>query len=177
MLITIGGLPGSGTTSVAKLLAEKLQRKRMDAGDIWDEMARERETDVLGLNLIAENDPSIDLELDKKLIEKARINENGIMESRLIGYFCHQEDIPSFKIWLTADSEVRVDRLKGAGRSSEKVTEREASEKKRYLELYSIDIDDLSVYDLVVNTNEITPEEIVELIITKLDESGVGSNA
>lgn len=172
MLITIGGLPGSGTTTVAKQLAAKLERKRMDAGDIWDMMAKERNTDVMGLNLLAEKNPSIDHELDEKLVETARTNENGIMESRLIGYFCHQNDIPSFKIWLSADPEIRIDRLKSAGRSSEKVTEREKSEKKRYLELYSIDIDDLSVYDLVVNTNEVTPEEIVEQILTQFNTEG-----
>lgn len=172
MLITIGGLPGSGTTTVAKLLAKKLNISHMDAGDLWDLMAKEKGTDVLGLNLLAEKDSNIDHELDEKLVETARKSTNAIMESRLIGYFCHNKDIPAFKIWLSADTEIRINRLKKAERSSEKVVVREKSEKKRYLELYNIDIDQLSVYDLVVNTNELTPEKIVEHISSSISTQG-----
>lgn len=164
MIITIGGPPGSGTTTVARLLKEALDYKHINGGDVWDQMAKERNTDVMGLNIIAENDPSIDIELDNRLVEIAQTENNTIIESRLIGYFCHQKEIPSFKIWLTAELETRVSRLKKDARESEKVKEREESEKKRYKELYNIDIDDVSVYDLVVKTDDKLPDVILSII-------------
>lgn len=164
MRITIGGPPGSGTTTIAKLLEQEFNYKRFNGGDIWDQMAEERNTDVMGLNIIAENDPSIDIELDERLVEVAKENENAIIESRLIGYFCHQKEIPAFKIWLTGELETRIKRLQKDARESEKVKEREESEKQRYKELYNIDIDDLSVYDLVVKTDDKLPDAILVII-------------
>ena len=164
MIITIGGPPGSGTTTIARLLKEEFEYKHINGGDVWDQIAKERNTDVMGLNIIAENDPSIDIELDNRLVEIAKTESNTIIESRLIGYFCHQKEIPAFKIWLTADLETRIKRLKKDARESEKVKEREESEKKRYKELYNIDIEDVSVYDLVVKTDDKLPDAILDLI-------------
>ena len=42
MKITISGLPGSGTTTVAKLLAERLGYKLISAGDVFRKLAMER---------------------------------------------------------------------------------------------------------------------------------------
>lgn len=39
--------------------------------------------------------------------------------------------------------------------------ERQASEARRYKAYYGIDIDDLSVYDLVLATDRMTPEEVI----------------
>ncbi|MBU1167515.1 cytidylate kinase family protein [Patescibacteria group bacterium] len=170
MLITIGGLPGSGSSTVGSLLSEKIDRRRIDAGNLWDKMARDYNTDVLGLNKLAENDDSIDHDLDKRMVATAKEQPDIILEGRLIGYFCQKEAIPAFKIWITADQTIRINRLKQDGRETERVKEREASERKRYLSLYNIDIDDHSVYDLVVNANKQTPDKIVGLILDKLSD-------
>ena len=42
---------------------------------------------------------------------------------------------------------------------------RRASEKKRYMELYGVDIKNLSNYDLVVDTTYATPDEVAAVII------------
>jgi len=47
----------------------------------------------------------------------------------------------------------------------ERVKIREESEKRRYREIYGINFEDLSIYDLVVDSNDLTPEEVVECII------------
>ena len=46
----------------------------------------------------------------------------------------------------------------------EKIRARKASENKRYTEKYNVNPDDLSNYDLVVDTTYATPEEICDLI-------------
>jgi cytidylate kinase len=42
---------------------------------------------------------------------------------------------------------------------------REASEKKRYKEYYSLDYTDKKIYDLVIDTTKKTPEQVIEEII------------
>jgi len=48
--------------------------------------------------------------------------------------------------------------------------ERQKSEALRYKKYYDIDISDDSVYDMVVDTSDLTPEQIVDLIVTELKE-------
>ena len=43
--------------------------------------------------------------------------------------------------------------------------ERQASEAKRYMMYYNIDINDMSVYDLVVNTDELDPDGVIDAIL------------
>ena len=42
---------------------------------------------------------------------------------------------------------------------------REESEKKRYMEIYGIDFEDLSIYDKIIQSDSLSPEEIVQEII------------
>ena len=45
MIITIGGLAGTGTTTAAKVLSEKLDVPFVSAGSIFRDMAKERGID------------------------------------------------------------------------------------------------------------------------------------
>lgn len=175
MKITIGGLPGSGTSTIARQIARKLKLQHIDAGDIWDEMAAARNTDVTGLNLLGESDPSIDHELDNRMLGYAKTKDNVILEGRLIGWLSHQNKLDNYKIWLDCPLDTRVQRVKKReGQSLAEIKAdtqtRENSEAKRYKEYYDIDIKDLSIYDLVVDTSSKTPPEIVEFILQKLEQ-------
>ena len=85
-----------------------------------------------------------------------------------------RNDIPAFKIYLYASPEVRMARIGvREGDSFEKAMadtiERQASEAKRYMMYYNIDINDMSVYDLIVNTDDLTPDEVLELILDAIE--------
>ena len=174
MKITIGGLAGSGTSTISRMLSEKIKYNHIDAGQIWDELAAEHNTDVLGLSKIAENDKSIDQELDNKMIEHASSRENIILEGRLIGALCSKNNINSLKIWVDAPVDIRAKRVcqreKGNFQDTKnKIILREKSNKKRYLMYYNIDIDDKSYYDLVINSETKSPNEIVAIILNRLN--------
>lgn len=175
MIITIGGPAGSGTSTVAKILSKKLNYRHIDAGQIWDELAREHNTDVLGLSKIAENDKSIDYELDNKMLNYAKYKDNIILEGRLIGSLCSKNNINSLKIWIEASIDTRTKRVcRREGDDFQKTKNdiilREKSNKKRYLEYYNIDIDDKSYYDLVVNSENKSPDVISELILNRANK-------
>ena len=50
-LITVAGGPGTGTTTLCKLLAKRLGVPHVYAGQIFRDMARERGMDVVQFNL------------------------------------------------------------------------------------------------------------------------------
>ena len=49
------------------------------------------------------------------------------------------------------------------------IREREKSEKKRYMDFYGIDMGDLSIYDVVIDTTSIPPQTVIEKIIEEMD--------
>ena len=176
MRITISGPPGSGKTTACKTLSEKLGLEAVVFGKIFRQMATDRNMSLIEFGELAEKDPSIDEHIDSTIVEIARSNENIILESRLSAYMLTKNSIPAFKIYLNASPDVRVSRVGlREGESLEEATkithEREISEAKRYRMYYGIDIRDLSVYDLVVDTDTLNPDQVIETIMDAIGGS------
>ncbi len=170
MIITISGTPGSGKSTVAKLLAGRLGYKHYSTGDYYRKMAQDRNVSVLELAGMAEKDKTIDKELDdwQKNLGK---QDNFIIDARLGFYF-----IPgSFKVYLDADEKTRAERIFSDRLRKERnitledtisnIRKREISEVKRYKQYYGIDYHDQKNYDLIVDTAELTPKGVVDKIL------------
>ena len=173
MLLTISGLPGSGTTTVATLLAEHYAVDVISAGDVFRGLAKERGMTLAEFGRLAESDPSIDIEIDKRQSDIANSSDNLILEGRLAGQMAKN----ALKIWIKAPLEVRVKRIVGREGSSfevrmQETVEREASEAVRYKEIHSIDINDLSVYDLVVDSSRWDQFVITDMLKKAIDACG-----
>ena len=177
MRITISGPPGSGKTTACSKLSERLGLESVVFGKIFRQLAAEKTLSLGELGAIAEKDPSIDKMIDSRILEIARENEDIILESRLSAYMCARNGIPAFKVYLNASPEVRMSRIgvregETLEEARAKTVDRQRSEAKRYKMYYDIDIEDLSVYDLVVDTDTLDPDQVVERII----EGVSGSN-
>ena len=173
MRITISGPPGSGKTTVCSLLSEELSIDSVVFGKIFREYAAERGLTLSELGAIAEKDPSIDETIDSRIVEIARTHESMIFESRLSAYMLSRNGISAFKVYLDASPKVRVQRIGRRDGESEADAERntldrQTSEAKRYMKYYNIDINDKSIYDLVINTDDLMPEDVVEKIIRSM---------
>lgn len=173
MLLTISGLPGSGTTTVGKLLAEHYAVDIISAGDVFRGLAKERGMTLAEFGRLAESDPSIDIEIDKRQSDIANSSDNLILEGRLAGQMAKN----ALKIWIKAPLEVRVKRIVSREGSSfevrmQETVEREASEAVRYKEIHSIDINDLSVYDLVVDSSRWDQFVITDMLKKAIDACG-----
>jgi predicted cytidylate kinase len=170
MRITISGPPGSGKTTACSKLSEALGLKAVVFGKIFRELAAEKNLSLGELGALAEKDPSIDQMIDSRLVETARSHEDIILESRLSAYMLYRNGIPAFKIYMDASAEVRMARvgLREGQTLEQAVSEtldRQRSEAKRYKMYYDIDIDDLSVYDLVIKTDDLDPDQVLQRIL------------
>ena len=72
MIITISGTPGSGKSTVAKILVKKLRAKRIYVGGIRRELARRKGMTLEELNQYAKTHPETDVNIDEKAAAKAR---------------------------------------------------------------------------------------------------------
>ena len=177
MRITISGPPGSGKTTVCDILSYMTGYKAVVFGKLFREIANERNITLSELGEIAENDNSIDELIDSRILELAKENDHIILESRLSAHMLTRNKIPAFRVYLDASPEVRTGRI--GIRENEAIEqvikdteERETSEAKRYLMYYGIDINDRNVYDLIVNTDNIAPDQVANIIICGMEESG-----
>jgi predicted cytidylate kinase len=172
MIITIGGPPGSGKTTVARLLSEKLQLDLVVIGEIFRSLAKEKGYTLAEFGEMALEDHSIDIELDKRTIERAQMGDL-ILEGRLAGIMLQKNNIPACKIWIDANLNERAKRIteRDGGELENvisRIKEREKCEIERYELIYGVNLSDRNIYDLIIDTSDITPEEVVKTILKML---------
>lgn len=172
MIITISGRAGSGKSTIAKLLSEKLNLKHYSIGDLMRVMAIEKGLSLLEFNKLAEKDSSIDFELDNKLKELGRTKDNFVVDGRLTSFFIPNAQV---KVFLKADDKVRAQRILKDKRLHEKgknlketianIKIREDSEKKRYQKYYGVNYLNEELYNYIIDTTNLAPNEVVDSII------------
>lgn len=174
MIIAISGLHGTGKSTIGKLVAKALGLKYYSTGQAFRELAQKAGMNLQEYSRYVEKHPKIDKKLDEKIIRIAK-KKDILIDSQLSGHIL--KDIADFKIHLTCPIETRVKRIADRDHSSfeQKMKEtvaRESSELERFKNLYDINLDDLEeiklLHDLVIDTEGLSIDEIVEIIITKL---------
>jgi len=176
MIITVAGNPGSGKSTVAKLLAQKLGLRHFSVGDLMREMAKERNLSLADLGKIAEGDRSIDVALDERQIQLGRTEDDFVIDGRLSFHFIPQ----SLKVFLDAELKTRAERIwkdvkvKNLRKEEQvetireivdQIQRREKSEKIRYEKYYHLNPYDLKHYDLVIDTTSISAEEAADKVV------------
>jgi len=164
VIIAIAGPIGVGKSTIAEGLARELGYRVISGGEVFRDLARERSISVTEVNRLAEHDPTLDRELDRRQAELARAGD-CVVESRLAGWMVEAD----FRIWLKAPLDVRAGRVArreglGLQAARDDLIERERSEWARYKASYNIDIADLTPYHLVIDTTLWTADVIVDAL-------------
>jgi CMP/dCMP kinase len=171
LLITISGLPGSGTTTVSRLVADALGLARLPGGEVFRQMAAEAGMTLAEFGAHAQGHPEIDRELDERL--EARATQGDcVIESRLAGWLATRAGLPALRVWVDCDDEVRAARVAeregttvaGALRDN---AERSDLERARYRAVYGVDLGDRTTYDLVLDSTREEPEALADTIVER----------
>jgi cytidylate kinase len=180
MIITVSGTYGSGKSTVSKILAKMLHLNHTYAGKIMREIALRRGTTLVGLQEQAKTDKSIDKEVDARQIEIGKKEDNYVVEGHLAYHF-----IPNaIKIFITVDEHVGAKRIlndKTEIRKSETynntvdstlefMKKRKELTRERWLEVYGTDFTDPKNHDFVVDSTNISAQEVVQKIIDFLQK-------
>ena len=173
MIIAISGTAGSGKSTVARILADRLDLKHYSMGDFQREIAKEKGLTIVELGELEKKDPEIDHMVDDKQREIGEREDDFIIDSWLSPRF-----IPhAFKILLDADIDARSVRIfgrepgeyKDIHEVKEKILQREKTNRERWIEYYDYDYTDKKNYDLVIDTTDKDVSEIVDAILQKID--------
>jgi len=173
MRITVSGFPGSGTTSLSRYLAERHNFTMISAGEVFRQCAKEHTLELAEFGRLAEQDPAIDKMIDTRQKEIAEQQDNIIVEGRLSGWMVEKADL---KIWLFASIHCRIDRIVyrdqiADDETAKKITlERERCEAGRYSAYYNIDINDLSIYHLILNSEHWGIEDLGAIVDTAIGQ-------
>lgn len=171
-IISLGGELASGKGTVSKILMEKLNFGVYRNGDYFRKLAKDMGMDVTTFNEYVMNHTEIDKQIENSASEYAKTHDNFIIDARL-GWYAVPE---SFKVYLKVDIDVAAERafLDDLRKSTEKfatVEEQKADmqkrykiENERYWNLYGVRKEDESNYDFVLNTTNLTPEEVADRI-------------
>jgi len=165
LVVAVSGKPGSGKTSLARRLAETLNLRYVSMGQIFRDLARSRNLSLEEFSRVAEEDPSIDRLIDAAAIEEAK-KGCVVLDGHITAWIV--KDLAHVKILTYAPLEVRADRVARRDRKSfeeslHEIKVREESEKIRYMRYYSIDVDKLDVFDVIINTSLLGEEEVARV--------------
>jgi cytidylate kinase len=165
VLLTISGPSGSGKTTVASGLSQRLGFTHISAGEVFRQLARERALSLEQLSELAEKDPEIDQMVDTRQAGLAQSHENVIVDGRLSGWVLKGD----IAVWLKAPLEVRAERIarredKDRAIALRETRTRDSSEVARYLAFYNIDMVNLDIYDLIIDTRHWDQFAVIDII-------------
>ncbi len=155
-------------------MASALGLELVLGGQVFRAMAVEHGLSLAEFGAYAATRPAVDVELDRRLADRARAGA-VVIESRLSGWIVHNERLDGVTVYLRCDDRIRAERV--ATREEVSVdqafadnAEREKVEHDRYLALYGLDLGDLSIYDVVLDSGVHDAAEIADRIVAAARE-------
>lgn len=166
-VVTVSGPHGTGKSTYARALAEALGLRYVCAGELFREIAKERKMTLEAFSKMAANDPAIDKMIDERT--QAEAKRGGVVIDAQLGAWM-VKDLAQVKVLITAPDEVRFRRIAKRDRISvaaakKETLARELIQKRRYKKYYGINVDDLSIYHLKIDTSLHPTEKTKSIVI------------
>ena len=179
MKITLAGSPGSGKSTLRQMLAKHYGLKTKGTGDFMRELSQKHGYSDITQFLVhyVSEHPEVDRQIDEEQRIFGKRNDNFVLDAHLGFHFVPD----SIKICLTCNLEESSQRiLIDKARTTEAATTINdsmlASQKRRdtmrrnFLNLYKVDIDDFSNFDLRIDTTNLSASEVFDRVMAYIDE-------
>lgn len=170
--ITLSGFAGTGKSTVGKLIEKQLNFEFISVGNFSREFAKEKYG--MTINEFQEQcvrQPELDRLIDEKFKSECNSKDNMVIDYRLGFRFIEN----AFHVLLKVSDEKASKRISLGNRvdeltSSEAIMLRNETMRTRFLERYNVDFTNEKKYDLVINTDDLTPIEVAQKIIKHYQE-------
>lgn len=171
-IIALSGDLAAGKGSVSEILIKDLNYGIYRNGAYARKLAEEMGLNITSFNEYLADHPEIDMQIEKSAAEYAKEHDNFIIDARL-GWYAVPE---SFKVYLKVDINEAARRafedqkrknteyFETIEEQKQDMIKRFKLENERYWNLYHVRKEDMSNYDLVIDTTNITAEETAEII-------------
>lgn len=171
--IAISGDIGTGKSTLARLLSEKLGWEYISAGNYFRDWYKSQSMDVSKVyGIPEEEDRKMEADFKKEMQEKS----DTIFESRLAGWLA--KDYPqTLKVLCVVDEGQAFKRV--AKRDSISLEEAQRLSKQRaqdlvdkFNKLYGVsDYLDPKYFDLVIDTTNLSPDQVLDKVLEKLNSN------
>jgi cytidylate kinase len=170
MVIAISGLPGSGSTTIAKELARRFKLDYYSPGEVFKGYSKKNQSEAAleVWNLFGKEKKFHEKNFDRTQIEKAK-KGNVVICGKLSIFMLKR--IADYKIWIEGDLKTRAERTSERDgipleKALEQIKEREKIERESWEKIYGIDYTEQRKYaDIVVENSTLTVDESVDKIL------------
>jgi len=172
LVVTIGGPHGTGKSTYAKMIAKQFKLRYVSAGQLFIALAEEKALSLEELGKEAANSPEIDRMIDERSATEAAKGD-AVIEGQLAAWMA--KNLAQIRIYLKAPDEERIARIANRDHldhetARNQTLERERIQRDRYKRYHGIDIDDLSPYNIVVDTGNRSVENASAELMSKIRE-------
>lgn len=170
--IAISGVGGTGKSTLARGLAEKLGWKVISSGTFIRKWHEDNEVPLVEPDKIPEE---VDRKMDMSYQELMRTGEGIVFESRLAGWLSKNFE-QTFKILIKCDQKVGASRIaqREDATLDEIIREQEIREgllKEKFIRLYNAgDYLDERNFDVVIDTTSVSAREVLETTLKKMND-------
>ena len=167
MIVTVSGLHGTGKSTYAARLAKSLKLRHVSAGVLFRRIAKERDLTLEEFGKTALDDPSIDRLIDDETMKEAE-KGNVVIDGQLAGWVLKENS--DLRIYLTAPDGVRLSRIAkrdgvGLEEAKRQTTQREKVQLERYRRHYGLNVEDKTIYHLLLDTSILSIDETSEVLL------------
>lgn len=176
MIITFGGHNGSGKTAVSRRVAEAKGYEWVNMGRLFRDYAHDKGVSLAEAEDLFKTDSDFDIDADREVQRIGEERDDVVIDARAAFHFVPR----SVKVFLSASPDARAARAFKGQRQGElyasvaeagaSIEERMDTFRQRLSDLYGIDIFDPANFDIVVDTSELTEDEVVERVLEALDQ-------
>lgn len=170
VVIAISGLPGSGSTTIAKELAKRLKLDYYSPGEVFKGYSKKKESEAAleVWNLFGKEKDFHEKKFDRIQIEKTK-KGNIVICGKLSIFILN--GLADYKIWIESDLRIRTERTAKRDeipfeKALGQIKKREKIEKENWKKIYGIDyLEQKKDADVVIENSTLTIEESVDKIL------------